>query len=96
MHKVFQLYDVLSFDSTEVIDLLIDISFPKLNNQIFSFRSIECMNMFLGQPQHLKLNYFADANPEKLQVKICKLSCQNFKFLGQKIGCPSNKTYLLP
>jgi len=34
-HTVFQLYDVLRFDSTVVINVLINISFPKLNNQIF-------------------------------------------------------------
>ena len=37
MHIVFQLYDVLRFDSTVVIDVLISISSPKLNNQIFKF-----------------------------------------------------------
>ena len=35
MHIVFQLYDVLRFDSTVVINVLINISSPKLNNQIF-------------------------------------------------------------
>jgi len=35
MHIVFQLYDVLRFDSTVVIHVLINISSPKLNNQIF-------------------------------------------------------------
>jgi len=35
MHKTFQLYDVLWSDSTVVIYVLINISFPKLNNQIF-------------------------------------------------------------
>jgi len=34
MHKVFQLYNVLRFNSTVVINLLISISSPKLNNQI--------------------------------------------------------------
>jgi len=34
MHIVFQLY-VLRFDSTVVINILINISSPKLNNQIF-------------------------------------------------------------
>jgi len=34
-HKVFQLYDVLRFDSTVVINILINISCPKLNNQFF-------------------------------------------------------------
>jgi len=35
MHVTFQLYDVLRFDSTVVIYALINISSPKLNNQIF-------------------------------------------------------------
>jgi len=34
MHIVFQLYDILRFDSTVVINALINISSPKLNNQI--------------------------------------------------------------
>jgi len=53
MHIVFQLYDVLRFDTTVqcnyiVINVLINISFPKLNNQ-FSFNfEVECINMLLG------------------------------------------------
>jgi len=35
MHITFQLRDVLRFDSTVVIHVLITISSPKLNNQIF-------------------------------------------------------------
>jgi len=35
MPIVFQLCDVLRFDSTVVINILINISSPKLNNQIF-------------------------------------------------------------
>jgi len=35
LHIVFQLYDVLRFDSTVVINVLINVSSPKLNNQIF-------------------------------------------------------------
>jgi len=35
MHIVFQLYDVLRFESTAVINVLTNISSPKLNNQIF-------------------------------------------------------------
>jgi len=34
MHIVFQLYDVLMFDSTVVINVLMNISSLKLNNQI--------------------------------------------------------------
>jgi len=35
MHIVFQLYDVLRFGSTVVINVLINISSPKLNNRLF-------------------------------------------------------------
>jgi len=35
MRIMFQLYDVLRFDSTVVINVLISISSPKLNHQIF-------------------------------------------------------------
>jgi len=35
MHVVFLLYDVLRFDSTVVINALINISSQKFNNQIF-------------------------------------------------------------
>jgi len=35
MHIVLQLYDVLRFDPAVVINVLINISSPKLNNQIF-------------------------------------------------------------
>jgi len=38
MHTVFQLYDVRRFDSTVVINALINTS-PKLNNQIFYFEA---------------------------------------------------------
>jgi len=34
-HIVFQLCDVLRFDSTVVINILINKSYPKLNNQFF-------------------------------------------------------------
>jgi len=36
MHIVLQLYDVLRFASTVVINVLINISSAKLNNQVFS------------------------------------------------------------
>jgi len=35
MHIVFQFSDVFRFDTTVVINVLINISSPKLNNQIF-------------------------------------------------------------
>ena len=48
MYIVFQLYDVLRFDSAVVINVLINISSPKLNNQIFYNFEAECINMLLG------------------------------------------------
>jgi len=35
MHIVFQFYGVLRFDSTVVINVLINISSPNLNKQVF-------------------------------------------------------------
>jgi len=35
MHITFQFLDILRFDSTVVIYVVINISSPKLNNQIF-------------------------------------------------------------
>jgi len=35
MHMVFQLYDIFRFGSTVVINVLINISSPKLNNNFF-------------------------------------------------------------
>jgi len=63
MHKVFQLHDILRIDCTEVINLLINISSPKLNNQVF-FISKHTVYEYVSQ--HLKLNCFAVANPENL------------------------------
>jgi len=51
---VFQLHDVLEFESAVVINVLINTSSPKLNNQFFS------------SSQHLRLNYFAVVNAENL------------------------------
>jgi len=62
MHITFQLYDVLRFDSIVVIYVLINIISKVKQQNILKFRSIECMNMHLGKPQHLRLNYFAVAN----------------------------------
>jgi len=35
LHIVFELYDVLRFDSTVIINVLTNISSPKLSNKIF-------------------------------------------------------------
>jgi len=53
MHIVLQLYDVLRFDSTVqynyvVINVLINMSSPKLNDQIFFNFEAECKNMLLA------------------------------------------------
>jgi len=48
MLTAFQLYDVLRFDSTVVIYVLINI-IPKVKQpNISKFWSIECMNILLG------------------------------------------------
>jgi len=44
---------------------------PKVKQPIIlKFRSIQCMDMLLGEPQHLRMNYFAVANTENCKVKI--------------------------
>jgi len=48
MHIVFQLYDVLRFDSTLVINVLFNTSSPLLNKQIFFNFETECINILLG------------------------------------------------
>jgi len=48
MRIVFQLYDILRFDSTVVIDVLIIITSPKLKNYIFFYFEAECINILLG------------------------------------------------
>ena len=49
MHIIFQLYDVLSFNTTVVIKVLANVLFLKLNNQFFSLlKCSACMNMLLG------------------------------------------------
>jgi len=47
MHIAFQLYDVLGFHSAVVINVLINISSPKLNNHFFNFEP-QCINMLLA------------------------------------------------
>jgi len=90
-HIVFQLYDVLRFDSTVVINVLINISTPKLHKQFFSFRRVhEYTSALTSTP---KAELFCSCKRRKFigqnKAKICKLESQNFKFLGQKIGCPT-------
>jgi len=89
MHIVFELYDVLRFDSTVVISVLINISSLQLNNRFFTFRVI--VHKYATTP---KAELFCSCKRRKFvgqnKVKICKLQSQSFKLLGQKIGCPSD------
>jgi len=48
MHVVFQLHDVLRFHSTVVIDVLISISSPKLNNQFFFISKLKMHGSLLA------------------------------------------------
>jgi len=67
MHITFQLYDVLRFESTVVIYVLQQYIISKVKQpSTLKFRSLECMDVLLGEPQHLRLNYFAVANAENL------------------------------
>jgi len=54
-------------DSTAVINVLINISCPRSNNQILEKFKVYCTNIFLSLPQHLKVNYFANLPSEKWQ-----------------------------
>ena len=88
MHIVFQLYDILRFDSTVVINVLINISSPKLNNQIF-FSKFRGHEHTFGLTSTPKAELFCSCKRRKFigqnKVKICKLLSQNFKLLGHKL-----------
>ena len=93
---VFELYEVLRFESTVIINILINIPSPKLNNQIFllsKLRVHECTSGLTATP---KVELFCSCERRKFicqnKVKICKLWSQKFKFLVQKYGCPSHKS----
>ena len=98
LHKVFQLYNVLRFDSTVVINLLINISSPKLNNQIFFISKHRTHEYDFGLTSTPKAELFCCCKPRKCidenRVKICNLWSQNFTFLRQKIGCPKSVNLL--
>jgi len=74
---VFQLHDVLGFDSTLVINVLINTSSPKLNDQIFNilkYKVHEYVFQLTSTPKvellgSCKLRKFIGQN----KVKICKL-----------------------
>jgi len=78
MHKLFQPYDVLRFDSTVVINLLMNISSLKLNNQFFfSFQSTELHECVSGLTSTSKAELFFCCKPRKFigqnKVKMCKV-----------------------
>ena len=86
-------FALLSFGSTVVINVLINIAFLNLKTQFFSkFGSTahEYASKLTSTPRAVlfcscKCRKFIGQN----EVKICKLWSQNFKFLGQKIDCLS-------
>ena len=47
--------------TTLVINVLIDVSCLRLNNQILQKFKVYRMNMLLSLPQHLRVNYFANS-----------------------------------
>ena len=81
MHIVFQLYDVIRFDSTVVINVLINLSSQKLNNLIFKIPKLRVHEYASGltSTPDLRLNYSAVANAETLWVKIMS------KFVNYKV-----------
>jgi len=99
MHIVFQLYVVLRFGFTVVINVLINISSSKLNNQIFLIWKLEVHECTSGLTSTPKAELFCSYKRWKFigqnKVKICKLESQNLKFLGQKIGCPNDDVFVL-
>jgi len=76
MHIVFQIYDVLRFDSTVFINALINISSPKLNNQCFLISKHRVHEYASGLTSTPKNFAVANANDS-----FC--SCKRRKFIGQ-------------
>jgi len=77
IHIVLQLYDVLKFDSTVVINVLINISSPKLNNQIFTISKLRVHKYASGLTSTSKAELSCSCKCRKFigqnKVKICKL-----------------------
>jgi len=75
MHIVYQLYDVLRFDYTVVINVLINVSSLKLNNQIFL--KLRVHEYTSGLISTHKAELFCSCKRRKCigqkKVKICKL-----------------------
>jgi len=76
MHIVFQLYDVLRFDSTVVINVLINIPSPKLNN-FFLISKLRVHEYTSGLTSTSKAELFCSCKRRKFiaqnKVKTCKL-----------------------
>ena len=68
MYIVFQLYDALRLDSTAFINVLINITSPKLSNQFF----------FISSTVH---EYASDLISTPKAELFC--SCKRRKFVGQ-------------
>ena len=71
MHIVFQLHDVLRFDSTAVINVLVNISSPKLNNQNFKIS------------KHTVHKYASGLTSTPKAELFC--SCKRRKFIDQNL-----------
>jgi len=69
---LFQLDDVLSSDSTIVIYVLINISFPKLNNQTKLFKILKCkVHEYVSQLTSTPMaNLFCSCKSRKRQSKF--------------------------
>jgi len=81
MHIVFQLHDVLRFDSAVVINVLINISSPKLKKQFFKNFKYKVHGYVSQLTSTSKAELFCSCKRRKFigqnKVKICKLQSQN-------------------
>jgi len=77
MYIVFQLYGVLRLDFTVVINTLINIASPKLNNHIFLFQKLRVHECISGLTSAFKAELFCSFKRRKFigqnKVKIFKL-----------------------
>ena len=77
MHIVFQLYDVLRFYSTVVIDVLINISSPKLSNHFFLISKLRMHGHTSGLTWEPNTELFCSCKGRRFiglnKVKVCKL-----------------------
>jgi len=74
---VFQLHDVVKFDSTVVINVLINISSPKLRTKFFKIFNHRVHEYASGLTSILEAELFCSCKRRKfigeIKVKICKL-----------------------